>query len=330
MIGADVGAVRQLAAGCGRAAAQMDALAGSLRQRLYSAGWDGDDAQAFRRDWEGRHAPVLTAVAAALREAGRLLLSEAQQQVDASSVRGVAAAAPMVSVLAAAPGRAGGLPIDGLLSLATVLASITDPEARLSATAAWERAWTLQRGVDGSGRFGVVPWEYSATAALEARVHADAGVELSSDGLTAEVALGAAIAATLTASGRIGNDHVNAHGSAHVSAEASAEATATAHLGPDGGSVRGGVSVGARAEAGVDGGVKVSGVDVGGRGAVYAGVDFHAQAEASFTADRVKAQVDVGAALGFGGGVSVDVDVAPHEIVQDVGREAEKLWNGLW
>jgi hypothetical protein len=161
-------------------------------------------------------------------------------------------------------------------------------------------------------------------------VHADGSAELSREGLTAQATVGGALLATLAAQGRLGNDHVNARGAAHVSAEASAEASARAHLGPDGGALRGGVSAGARLEAGVDGNVKVSGVDVGARGEVYAGVDFHAQVETSFTADSIRTEIDVGAALGVGGGMSVDVEVNPRELAHDVNREAEKLWSGLF
>ena len=53
MTGADAEAVRRLAARCTEAAGQIDTLARSLRSRLYSAGWDGPDAQAFLRNGRG-------------------------------------------------------------------------------------------------------------------------------------------------------------------------------------------------------------------------------------------------------------------------------------
>lgn len=331
MVGADSEELRRLAARCAQAAGQIDTLARTLRQRLYSAGWDGHDAQTFRRDWEGRHSPVLTSVASGLRAAGQTLLAEAQQQTDASSARAGAGIPFWAAALATASGRgvARALPASTAAALVQFLVKISDPGTRLAISAVWERTLGIERSVGGSGSYGFLPYDYRASASAEARVYGDASAELSSDGLTAQAGIGAGLAATLAARGRLGNDHVNVRGGAHVSAEASAKATGSAELGPRGGTVLGGVSAGARLEAGVDGNVKVSGVDVGARGEVYAGVDVHAEVEASFTVDKIKAEIDVGAAFGFGGGVSVDVEVSPLEIARDVNREAEKAWKGL-
>jgi hypothetical protein len=48
----------------------------------------------------------------------------------------------------------------------------------------------MERVVDGSGSSGVIPYEYRASAAVEALVYAEASAELSRDGLTAQAGLG--------------------------------------------------------------------------------------------------------------------------------------------
>jgi hypothetical protein len=54
-------------------------------------------------------------------------------------------------------------------------------------------------------------------------------------------------------------------------------------------------------------------------GEAYAGVGAHANVDANFSAESVK--VDVGAAIGIGGGVSFSVDVNPKEFIEDVGLD---------
>ena len=335
MTGADADAVRRLAARCAEAATLIDTLARSLRSRIYAAGWDGPDAHAFQRDWNGRHVPALTSVAAGLRAAGEHLTGEAEAQTRASDAG------------TARPTGAPPVPVSSTAML-DFLSRIGDPTLRASVARAWERgvdapalraslavAWEeslgeLRAEAEGTTTAGGVPVSYASSATLEARVRASAGVGLTSESLTAQASAGAVLAATLAARGRVGTDLVNVEGSASVSARASAEASARARVGPEGASVRAGGAIGARVEAGVEGEVEVSGIEAGGRATAYAGVDLHAYVEASFSADSIKAEVDVGAALGIGGGVSFDVEIDPGELVDEVGDEAERLWNRVF
>jgi len=87
---------------------------------------------------------------------------------------------------------------------------------------------------------------------------------------------------------------------------------------------KGGLSLGmdgVRANAGVDAfiGGKAEGdinhdwgvVDAGIGGEISYGLGAHAEADAEFSADRVGVSVDIGATLGIGGGIELDIGFDP-------------------
>jgi hypothetical protein len=70
-------------------------------------------------------------------------------------------------------------------------------------------------------------------------------------------------------------------------------------------------------------------VEAGGSVKAYAGLTVHGEVTGSISLTEVKAHVDVGAAIGIGGGVSFDVNVNPVEVFNDVEALADK-WTKGW
>lgn len=82
-------------------------------------------------------------------------------------------------------------------------------------------------------------------------------------------------------------------------------------LGLDGmkASAGGDVFVGGKAEASIN--QDFGPVDAGVGGEISYGIGAHAEADAEFSADRVGVSVDIGATLGIGGGVELDIGFDP-------------------
>ncbi len=94
MIGADIGDLERGAAGLESVGCQIGGLRRPLRSQLYSSNWYGGAADRFRNDWDRVHGPALSDAEAFLREAGRTLRAEANQQRTASGIRTVPFAGP--------------------------------------------------------------------------------------------------------------------------------------------------------------------------------------------------------------------------------------------
>ncbi len=90
MTGMEVGAVRDLAARMRAGAESLEAASRELDAALSAAPWRGADAGSFTEEWRERHRGVLQDAAARLREAGRTLSVQADEQDRASGRDGVA------------------------------------------------------------------------------------------------------------------------------------------------------------------------------------------------------------------------------------------------
>lgn len=129
------------------------------------------------------------------------------------------------------------------------------------------------------------------------------------DGLTTAGALtaGGYLAKT---SGAWSNTHgTSASGSAYVGGEANAKAGLS--LGLDGVRANAGFDafVGGKAEANIN--QDFGPVDAGVGGEISYGLGAHAEADGEFSADRVGVSVDIGATLGIGGGIEIDLGFDP-------------------
>ena len=112
------------------------------------------------------------------------------------------------------------------------------------------------------------------------------------------------------ASGAWSNSYgTTASGSAYVGAEGNAKGSLS--LGLDGmkASAGGDVFVGGKAQASIN--QDFGPVDAGVGGEISYGIGAHAEADAELSADRVGVSVDIGATLGIGGGVELDIGFDP-------------------
>lgn len=181
-------------------------------------------------------------------------------------------------------------------------------------------------GVHGSGEAGV---------AAGAGYDASGSVTLSENGLVAEGSVGANAGVGASASGEVGyGDHLGASGSAEVFAGARAEANGGVSLGPDGLGVSAGVDAFAGAEASAEGSVTAAGVTAEAGVTAYAGVGVTANADVNVGLDNVSVDLELGAALGIGGGFDVSFDWSPAETVDAItdlgGGFVDGITGGWW
>lgn len=119
------------------------------------------------------------------------------------------------------------------------------------------------------------------------------------------------------ASSRIGND-VGATGSVKGRVGANANADGSIKVGAGG--VGGHAGVGAFAGGELSGGI---GLDLGGvkpevKASVSYGIGAHANVDGHIGLDKVKVSADLGATLGIGGGVKVDIEIDPSKVGHNV------------
>ncbi|MET4160033.1 hypothetical protein [Agromyces sp. PvR057] len=88
MYGADVANLRALASRFDQAADRLDSSRGMLSSQIRVNAWVGPAATKFRMEWDNDRSRQVAAAAAALREAGRRLRSNADEQEAASAVGG--------------------------------------------------------------------------------------------------------------------------------------------------------------------------------------------------------------------------------------------------
>lgn len=83
--GADVAQLRRLAQELASGAGRLEQLGQQLGGSIASTGWEGNDGERFRGDWNGSHARTLKAAAAGVRSASKALLQNADEQDRASN-----------------------------------------------------------------------------------------------------------------------------------------------------------------------------------------------------------------------------------------------------
>ncbi|WP_307609210.1 hypothetical protein [Pseudarthrobacter sp. W1I19] len=104
MWGADVTELRTLAQQFGRTADLLLQQSTQLTSHINSTtSWKGQDAVAFRSDWNGSHRAMLQQAAFALKQESKKLLENASQQETASDAGSVSVSAPVGPHLVAAP-----------------------------------------------------------------------------------------------------------------------------------------------------------------------------------------------------------------------------------
>ena len=105
-VGADVEQLRALAQLFGDKATSLEDVVNSINGQLHSAGWVGEDADAFKSDWDSNLTVLMRNVVDSLRERNTSLNQQADEQEKASAVNGAfgATAAMTANAVPAAAG----------------------------------------------------------------------------------------------------------------------------------------------------------------------------------------------------------------------------------
>jgi uncharacterized protein YukE len=88
MLGADIEALRQFAAGMRRRSDEISALTEELARMVADLPWVGDDRENFLADWSDTHQPSLVALCSDLTDAAVRAFTHADEQEAASRING--------------------------------------------------------------------------------------------------------------------------------------------------------------------------------------------------------------------------------------------------
>ena len=112
-VGADVEQLRALAQLFGDKATSLEDVVNSINGQLHSAGWVGEDADAFKSDWDSNLTVLVRNVVDSLRERNTSLNQQADEQEKVSAVNGSISGAKAVGGAAKAANAAASDPYNG-------------------------------------------------------------------------------------------------------------------------------------------------------------------------------------------------------------------------
>ena len=113
-VGADVEQLRALAQLFGDKATSLEDVVNSINGQLHSAGWVGEDADAFKSDWDSNLTALVRNVVDSLRERNTSLNQQADEQEKASAVNGsISGAKGVGSIAKSGSGGSGSDPYNG-------------------------------------------------------------------------------------------------------------------------------------------------------------------------------------------------------------------------
>ena len=113
-VGADVEQLRALAQLFGDKATSLEDVVNSINGQLHSAGWVGEDADAFKSDWDSNLTVLVRNVVDSLREHNTSLNQQADEQEKASAVNGsISGAKGVGSIAKSGSGSSGSDPYNG-------------------------------------------------------------------------------------------------------------------------------------------------------------------------------------------------------------------------
>ena len=113
-VGADVEQLRALAQLFGDKATSLEDVVNSINGQLHSAGWVGEDADAFKSDWDSNLTVLVRNVVDSLRERNTNLNQQADEQEKASAVNGsISGAKGVGSIAKSGSGGSGSDPYNG-------------------------------------------------------------------------------------------------------------------------------------------------------------------------------------------------------------------------
>ena len=113
-VGADVEQLRALAQLFGDKTTSLEDVVNSINGQLHSAGWVGEDADAFKSDWDSNLTVLVRNVVDSLREHNTSLNQQADEQEKASAVNGsISGAKGVGSIAKSGSGGSGSDPYNG-------------------------------------------------------------------------------------------------------------------------------------------------------------------------------------------------------------------------
>ena len=113
-VGADVEQLRALAQLFGDKATSLEDVVNSINGQLHSAGWVGEDADAFKSDWDSNLTVLVRNVVDSLRERNTSLNQQADEQEKASAVNSsISGAKGVGSIAKSGSGGSGSDPYNG-------------------------------------------------------------------------------------------------------------------------------------------------------------------------------------------------------------------------
>ncbi|MCQ6271484.1 hypothetical protein M8J71_13445 [Pseudarthrobacter sp. R1] len=121
LYGADIEQLRSLSKSMGQSGQQLLNTERLVSSLVSNAAWKGNDAGNFRREWSSSLRPMLNKASQSLIDASRTLLTQADEQENASTNGGTAGSGPGAATSPAGPGNPGATPstgVEGILSVA--------------------------------------------------------------------------------------------------------------------------------------------------------------------------------------------------------------------
>lgn len=137
--GADIDQLRALSKSLGQSGSHLLTTERQISSLVSSTAWKGNDGGNFRREWSGTLRPMLHKASQALSDASKMLLTQADEQQNASTNSGGAGSGPGGTANPGGPGAQGSPQPTGLEG---ILATAGSPE--------W---WAANAAVTGAGLY---------------------------------------------------------------------------------------------------------------------------------------------------------------------------------
>lgn len=348
-IGSDLERMTQLETNLVRQADIVAQINGSVDQQIQqlTALWRGPDSQSFTAEWTAGHRLRMHAAETALRQAAetvqrnRIEQHNTSESFDGGGFSAGGMLGSLVPIFGAGGALVRGASWVGNIDLGDYSPFLNNPSfpfgpvqdlfGERSTSVSGGAEYTLferSREVSGS-RFG---GHYYAEGSIDgsASVSGEAHAGIGPDG--AEVTASAEASAGLSAEAKAGfiAGGLGVGGVATGFAGAKADAKGSASIGPDGAEV--GVEAGgfAGVRGTAEGEVSLGdSVTVGGNAEAIAGLALEVDGSAKVGFDEVSVALDLGAALGVGGSLGVDVSFSPSGIANDVGDLASSTTDAV-
>jgi hypothetical protein len=286
--GLDADSVRTLARQMDGKADELERIRMSVRSSLSAAPWNGHDADRFRQEWQSTHETRLVNAVTMLRAAGNDLLRNLSQQ-EQTSAAGTGSITSGSSGGSVGPARLG----------PAVANYLNGAAASGSGVATVGADGHIQAGAEGSAYATAAHTATSASVAL---------------GVAGSVGLAASGAASVAA----GPAKLGVDGKAFVGAEGNAKLAG--NVGLNGAQVHGEAKAFVGAEAAAHQTASIGALSENAGAHAYAGLGVEAKGDVDLTWNKIEIGGEIGAALGVGAGVDVNISFSPEHAAHDIAK----------